>query len=135
MQVLTECIHKFITTDTEDVCAQCGYVRPRLEEVPQAYYTAYVFDGLPTPIAGKYLHMQRYAEQKYLKDTSRIDCLIGLFCKELGVHHTHLKSGTLSLYKHSRSRGLNTALTVSACFYVTARRMHITVTLTRLADV
>jgi len=135
MQVLTECIHKFITTDTEDVCVQCGYVKPELQEIPQAYYTAYVFDGLPTPIAGRYHRMQRYAEQKYLKDMSKIRVLVSLFCKELGVHHTHLESGTISLYKHSRSRGLNRPLTVSACFYVTARRMHIPITLTRLADV
>jgi transcription initiation factor TFIIIB Brf1 subunit/transcription initiation factor TFIIB len=144
MQILRpECVHRFITTDTEDVCTNCGCVKH--SSLSDDMTVEDITHNSPlswesTPIHSRFLRTQRWTDQKYVsKNRQRARNLIDLFCKELGIEHDGLKQGTLDMFRRSSSRnlvrGLNMAISVSACLYVTAQRLHITVTLVQLADI
>lgn len=127
-------------TETDEVCRNCGYVNQNVEQVLEWDQPTSALNHSHTPIAPEFRHSQRYVDGKYVKlGVKRARRVIDLLTKELGVHHSALNNGTMLLYTHRSNRklarGLNHAITVTACMYVTAQKMHITITLSQLADI
>jgi transcription initiation factor TFIIIB Brf1 subunit/transcription initiation factor TFIIB len=139
MQVL-KCTHKFITTDDEEVCTQCGHVQTKFADELGFDEKTYTLNEHFTPIPRRFLFPQRYVDQKFMPSSlRRIDHLIDMFCNELGITHAGLRIATMEMYKIPRNknlmRGLNLAVTVAACLYITAQKIQITITLAQLADI
>ena len=142
MQVL-ECTHRFILTDSEQVCELCGYTTPsELEEAPFTVDKAVsLYDhGNFIGRAQQYNYMQRYVDQQFnAHSIRRAQYLTSIYLKELGINHPVLKYDTINMYQNPNNtkliRGRNLTLTIAACMYICAQRMHVTITIAQLIDI
>jgi hypothetical protein len=136
----TECIHKFILVGNEEVCELCGRAQPYECIIPKKSRFVYHYNTY-TPVPGKFNNLQhRYIDNAFMRTgTKRVQRLVTLFTKELGITHPILQLDIINLYnKPSNTRttaGKNLALTIAAYMYICAQRLGITLTIAQLTDV